>query len=92
MKKKLSNDYSITVDKMLNMSAEQEAKGFKVKGADFYNPNNGEMARKKILVRENKDYSIEQIFSMMDGKFLLEIEIDGELTYFYSKNLTDLIK
>jgi hypothetical protein len=94
MKKKLSNDYDITVNNMKPIDEAPKKSGFKVSRAEFYDMKGkglGKKVRMNVLSRENKDYSIEQIFAMKDGLFVLEIEKNGEVKYFSSKELNDLI-
>ena len=91
MKKPLSENYNISANDMLDMKPEQEVNGFKIENSEFY-PNGGSKATtKNILVKENSEFVRFQIFSMKDGKFILEVDPDGEnIGYFYSENLDDL--
>ena len=85
MKKNLDDNYDITVDNMLDMTEKQEVNGFTLVNSEFYNKKDKKV-NKHILVRDN-----EQIFSMKDGIFILEVEDDGMVEYFYSKDINDLI-
>ena len=73
---------------MIDMTAEQEANGFELSVGEFYSAKTKKQVKKNILVR-NTDQSIEQIFSMIDGDFILEVEED-EINYYHSKDLNDL--
>lgn len=84
MKNELSPDYDISVDKMLNMTKDQEIGGFELTESEFYGKKG--KVKMNILVRDN-----EQIFSMNDGIFILEVEDDDMVEYFYSTNINDLI-
>jgi len=94
MKKKLDDDYDISVDDILNMTKDQEIGGFELVESDFYGKKGRE--KRNNLARKN-----EQIFSMKDGIFILEVEEDGDfcvckcplgmVEYFYSTNINDLI-
>ncbi len=86
MKRKLPNSYDIAVDKMVDATITQEKNGFKVKQGNFFNKSSVIVPR-QILVKENK-----KIFFMKDGKFVLEVEQEEDVIYFYSDNLDDLTK
>lgn len=88
MKQELDVDYDISVDNMIDMTTSQESNGFKVKKASFFNMRGS--VSKNVLARE-VNYVQEQIFQMTDGIFILEVEKDMEVSYFFSKNINDLI-
>ena len=77
MKEQLKEDYEVSVDDMID--------DFKVTTAEFYNKA-GKIVNKNILSKDGQ-----QIFSMKDGKFVLEVEDDGFVEYFCSNDINDLI-
>lgn len=91
MKNELPEDYDISVENMLDMNKSQELGGFKAQGTTFYNKK-GKQIPKQILRNEEES---KQIFQMKDGKFILEEETfddkGGDILYFYSDVITDLI-
>jgi len=87
MKKELSNRYDMSVENMLDISRTDSGE-FVITEGEFYSndPKIKKPIKKKILTCDNK-----QIFAMVDGKFILEIEDDGICEYFWSNNLHDLL-
>jgi len=84
---KLSDDYEINVDQMLDI---KEHKGdFKVIKASFYNLK-GTKVNRNVLSNETEG-ECRQIFSMKDGTFILEIDDCINVEYFYSKDINDLL-
>jgi len=92
--KELSDDYDITVDNMfsIDLSApifwgtDYESKGYSLKESKFYNSKN--VLTPMTILSNNKG---KQIFWMKDTKFILEVEKEGEVEYFYSEKLKDLL-
>lgn len=82
--KELDIDYDISVGKMNDIT--NDCGDFLVTDAEFYDMTSMKLTNKKVLRSGGK-----QIFSMKDGKFILEIEDCGEVEYFYSNNINDLI-
>jgi len=82
--KELDLDYDISVDNMNDIITDYG--NFVVEDAEFYDRKTTKLVTKKVLVNEGK-----QIFSMKDGIYILEIEDCGEVEYYYSKNLNDLV-
>lgn len=82
----LEIDYDISVNNMQNIT---ESKGnFKVVDSNFYDWSSEKEVKMKILSDDNG----KQIFSMKDGKFVLEVEDENmEIDYFYSENIEDLL-
>ncbi len=91
MKKELSVDYDVTVDNMLDMSNDQEVGPFKVTQGTFFNKSGKEVKKNILEFDDDENFVRRQIFSMKDGTFVLELEVDMEVTYFYSEDLNDLI-
>jgi len=89
--KELPDDYDITVDNMIGMSAEHVTDDFKIHHGIFYSMNDGKDKSMNVLKHESPEGVIKQIFQMNDGKFILEVEEFGEVTYFYSDKLSDLV-
>ena len=91
--KRLDDNYDICVDDMLPMLIEQEKGDFKIKNGEFYRTKDFEKVNMPILATGRIDCGAlnKQIFSMKDGKFILEIEENYEVEYFYSENLDELI-
>lgn len=83
MKEQLKEDYEVSVDDMID--AISDVGDFKVTTAEFYNKA-GKIVNKNILSKDGQ-----QIFSMKDGKFVLEVEDDGFVEYFCSNDINDLI-
>lgn len=90
MKQELDLNYDISVDNMVDISprSNEWIKGFDIKKAEFFN-RKGKRVIKDVLFRVN-GHTTEQIFQMKDGLFILEVEEDGEITYFYSDNINDI--
>tara|TARA_R110000772_G_scaffold20466_5_gene56916 strand:- start:76153 stop:76485 length:333 start_codon:yes stop_codon:yes gene_type:complete len=88
----LNNDYDINVDNMLDISTDKEDDKFKIESSEFYSESTEDYISKNILVWENDEpWHIYQIFSMTDGKFVLEIEdAEGDINYYYSNDLEEL--
>ena len=84
-----SDEYDINVENMLDMTSAQATNGFTLFNSDFYNMKSI-LVKKKILQKDG-DGIFSQIFSMTDGKFILEVDIAMKIEYFYSNNLDDLI-
>lgn len=87
MKQALSDNYDICVENMNDIN--EKVGNFEVKKATFFNKGN-KKETKNVLTFENQ-----QIFSMKDGTFVLEVEVDndegGYCEYFYSDNIKDLL-
>jgi hypothetical protein len=100
-KKKLSDDYDITVDNMIDGSTDQEIGRFKLSKETFYNKK-GKAVKMKVL-RLETDEQIKQIFCMKDNTFVLEVETLGgdihdnvgyegdNIQYYQSNKLVDLV-
>jgi len=86
--KELDIGYDISVSNMNDIST--ECGDFTIEDAEFYDINLGKLVNKKVLVFDSKQIK-KQIFSMTDGIYILEIEEVGEVEYFYSKNINDLV-
>jgi hypothetical protein len=82
--KELDIDYDISVSNMYDITLDRG--NFLVTDTEFYDINTSKLTNKKVLRSGGK-----QIFSMKDGTFILEIEDCGEVEYFYSNNINDLI-
>ena len=82
--KELDIDYDISVSNMNDITNDHG--DFLVTDTEFYDINTSKLTNKKVLRSGGK-----QIFSMKDGTFILEIEDCGEVEYFYSNNINDLI-
>jgi hypothetical protein len=89
MIQELDDNYDISVDGMINVTVEQEKGGYKIFNSEFYSLLY-EKVYMNILKYENES-ACKQIFSMKDGKFILEIENELGISYFYSESLDDLI-
>lgn len=87
MKNVLNINYDICVENMNDIN--EEVGNFKLEKATFFNKK-GQEENKTVLVFDNK-----QIYSMKDGKFVLEVEVNndkgGYCEYFYSDNIKDLL-
>ena len=90
MIQELDDNYDISVDGMINVTVEQEKGGYKIFNSEFYSSLAYERVYMNILKYENES-ACKQIFSMKDGKFILEIENELGISYFYSESLDDLI-
>jgi hypothetical protein len=86
--KKLSNSYEISADNMISMSESYKVKGFNIIEGEFFSEYDGDIVPVNILESDNQD---KQIFSMKDGTFILEAEEDGDIEYYYSYNIIDLL-
>ena len=82
--KELDIDYDISVANMNEIT--EDCGDFVVTDAEFYDTTTNKLVNKKVLMNEGK-----QIFSMKDGIYILEIEDCGEVEYYYSNNLNDLV-
>ena len=87
MRKELNDNYDISADRMVDIT--ETCSGFLNEPATFYSFSVDKYITKQILISE-LELGTKQIFKMNDGLFILEIE-DGELEYYCSKNLNDLI-
>lgn len=90
MKQNLSDDYEICVANMVPLTKEQASKGFEVVNSEFidFSDDDFNKVNMDILVREETS---EQIFYMKDGRYVLEVEADHMVEYFYSTNIEDLL-
>ncbi len=93
--KKLDNDYEISVDNMKNMTTEQESDNFKLIESEFYSKYNKKVSMNILVQRPNcsipySDYDVyQQIFSMKDGTFILEVETEEFIEYYLANELTE---
>jgi hypothetical protein len=90
MKVELDLDYDITVDNMVSPSPSHAINGFKLDPREFYN-SKMKLVKMTTLSRVNADFSQDQILTMKDGLFILEIEQCGEVEYFSSNDINDLL-
>lgn len=86
--KKLNDSYEISADNMISMTESHTVVGFNLIEGEFFSESDGDIVPVNILESHNQD---KQIFSMKDGTFILEAEEDGDIEYYYSYNITDLI-
>lgn len=86
--KQLSDDYEISVDRMIPLQ-ESTNENFTVIDGVFFSEINGEFINMPILVNEDGW----QIFSMKDNTFILEVEdfLEGTVEYFQADNLEDIL-
>lgn len=92
MKKELGWDYDITVDNMIPMTKEQEIGNFKLHETEFGSQKKKGLVKMNVLtIGQAGCDGCRQIFQMNDGKFILEVEDEGMVDYYYSKDITDLL-
>lgn len=89
----LNLDYDITCDNLVDIDV--TIPGFEVETKEFYNQN-GELEERKVLVDNrfplNADPPVQIMKTKSDGRYVLEVECDYEVEYFYSYDIKDLIK
>ena len=93
----LDFSYDISGNNMLDMKPEQEIGGYKLSEAEFGVPVGKKWKDIKKIVRHRGGTKecggkYNQIFSMNDGNFILEVCDGDDVQYFVSKDLKDLIK
>lgn len=86
MKEELDLDYDISAENILNMTKDQEIGDFKLITSEFYSEKG--IVERTILSNEKEQ---KQIFSMQDGRFVLEVEEDGMVEYYFSNDIKELL-
>jgi hypothetical protein len=95
MRQELDPEYDIAVNNMLPFEGDAP-KGWEVEKAEFISTK-GKAVKMNVLRKEevgSKDHltqSVQQIFQMKDGKFILEVDDFEEIEYFCSNDLADLL-
>jgi hypothetical protein len=88
MRQELDPKYDIAVNNMLPFEGDAP-KGWEIEEAEFISAK-GKAAKMNVLRKEEAG-SIQQIFQMKDGKFILEVDNFEEIEYFCSNDLVDLL-
>lgn len=93
MKKDLDSNYDIMADKMVSFTPEQLREGWVLYDAEFYSVKTRKVVKIQTLNNgiEVGECGAKQIFQMKDGKYILEVEDEDGVEYFYSENIEDLI-
>lgn len=82
--------YDISVNRMVSFNSNFKIGDFKAFISEFGNFNN--MSRAIILQNSSAPGMGRQIFQMVDGKFILEIEDGDYCQYYYSEDLEELVQ
>ena len=87
--KRLEEDYRVIVDNMVPATDLPNNREFIIDTATFYSFKDGKYVNMNVLTNEDD----KQIFSMKDGRFVVEIENmdDGSVEYYYSEDINDLL-
>lgn len=91
MKKELDLSYDVIVENMIPFTEGLSQQGMNLSETTFFNKKGKEVTM-TVLRNEEEPGSIgcKQIFQMKDGKFILEIEDEEGVEYFYSEKIEDL--
>ena len=92
MKKELDLDYDINVVNMIPFTKSLPNSEMVLHEAEFYNLK-GNAVKMMVLKNDIEFGSIgcKQIFQMKDGKFILEVEDEEGVEYFFSNKIEDLL-
>jgi hypothetical protein len=93
MKQELDYNYDINARNMTSFTEDQTSEGWVLSEAEFVPFDTDEEIKVTVLSNgvDVGECGAKQIFQMKDGKYILEVEDEEGVEYFYSENIEDLL-